>query len=210
MKISGLYLVTPNFNKTRNFYETIDRALSGGVDILEYNDTVNDENVKKERGLKLKKIVSKYNKPLTVYEDINLMDEIDLDGVHFSHSDLSIDDAISFKKKYKNKVLGVSINCDANLAIEYKKAGVDYISFGLCHKSNTNKVANICTLEDINTISKIDITKFAVGGMNRDNIHELSKYNFNGIVVVSAIFLSIDPKKSAGEIKKELLKRNID
>ena len=54
-------------------------------------------------------------------------------------------------------------------------------------------------------MKKIDIKSVAIGGVNKDNAREIvSKYNFDGIAVVSAIMKDDNPRKATEELLKEV------
>ncbi len=179
--------------------------MKGGVDIVEYMDN-SKNNI--ETGKKIRELCNKYNKKLTVSNDIELMDKINADGIHFS-SDTSLNDIKKYRILYKDKIFGISVHCSKEIALKYQDY-VDYISTGLCYKSKSNKNAEVCCFDLLKNLDGIKIPVFAVGGINDKNIDELLKYNISGVVIVSYIMDSINPEETARKIKNKLLKYNIN
>lgn len=201
-KISGLYLVT--YNHDNNLLNKIENALKGGVDIVEYMDN-SENNI--ETGKKIRELCNKYNKKLTVFDDIELMDKINADGIHFG-SGTSLDDIKKYRILYKDKIFGISVHCSRKMALKYQDY-VDYISTGLCYKSKSNKTAEVCCFDLLKNLDGIKIPVFCVGGINDKNIDELLKYKISGVVIVSYIMDSINPEENARKIKDKLLKYNL-
>ncbi|KJE49559.1 MULTISPECIES: thiamine phosphate synthase [Acidiplasma] len=196
--ISGLYLVTYNYNKP-NLLNIIEDSLNGGVDIVEYMDT-SGKNI--DYGKKIRKLCDDYGKKLTVFNDISLMDNINADGIHFA-SNTEIEKIREYRSKYKNKIFGISVHCSREMALKYQDY-VDYISTGLCFKSESNKNAEICCLDLLKNMDGIHVPVFAVGGINDKNIDEILRYPVSGVVVVSYIMNSSNPKMAAKKLKEKL------
>jgi len=200
--ISGLYLVTYNYDN--DLLNKIENALKGGVDIVEYMDN-SENNI--ETGKKIRELCNKYNKKLTVFNNIELMDKINADGIHFG-SDTSLDDIKKYRILYKDKIFGISVHCSREMALKYQDY-VDYISTGLCYKSKSNKTADVCCFDLLKNLDGIKIPVFCVGGINDKNIDELLKYKISGVVIVSYIMDSINPEENARKIKDKLMEYNL-
>ncbi len=130
------------------------------------------------------------------------MDNINADGIHFA-SNTEIEKIREYRSKYKNKIFGISVHCSREMALKYQDY-VDYISTGLCFKSESNKNAEICCLDLLKNMDGIHVPVFAVGGINDKNIDEILRYPVSGVVVVSYIMNSSNPKMAAKKLKEKL------
>ncbi|KAA8922917.1 thiamine phosphate synthase [Thermoplasma sp.] len=199
-KLRGLYLVTEDY-RGNNFFDIIEEALAGGVDILQYRDKTNGRDVRIEVARKIKRICSRYDIPFFIDDDVILAMEIGSDGVHIGKDDMPLPEA----RKIFQGLIGYSTYGDREMAVFAEKNGADYVAFGPFFHTDTKKdagVYNIKVLENIH--SHVSIPVFVIGGINQSNVRAFSGYGIDGIAVVSAIFSAKDPEKAARELKHEL------
>ena len=193
MSLGGLYLVTPDYNGPQ-ILDATERALKSGINILQYRDKKSSFRQKMEIGKKLKNMCNEYGTPFIVDDDPVLMDILDADGVHIGKDDIPFD---YIKSRFPGKIIGVSTYGSLEDALEYQKLGADYVAFGSFFSTKTKEDATMCNIDVLNSVGKINIPVFVIGGINRGNIDVLMKYKISGIAVVSAIY-------SASNIESEV------
>jgi thiamine-phosphate pyrophosphorylase len=97
-----------------------------------------------------------------------------------------------------SKLIGLSCHNQVN-AIMAQENGADFITFGPVYytpsKANYGKPVGVELLETVTHL--LDIPVFALGGIKRDNIHEVIAAEAAGIALVSAIIASDDPRSEA-------------
>ena len=194
----SLYLVTDKSDDVEKFLNTIEEAIKGGVTVVQIREKTAETLDFYNLALKVKEITSKYDVPLIINDRVDVALAIDADGVHVGQSDMPCD--VTRKLIGADKILGVS----AATIEEAKKAqndGADYIGTGAVFPTSTKDDAPKITKQDLKEIvESIDIPVVAIGGISKDNAHELIDTGIAGLSVVSAIMSSDNPKKSSEEL----------
>lgn len=194
----SLYLVTDKSDDVEKFLNTIEEAIKGGVTVVQIREKTAETLDFYNLALKVKEITSKYDVPLIINDRVDVALAIDADGVHVGQSDMPCD--VTRKLIGADKILGVS----AATIDEAKKAqndGADYIGTGAVFPTSTKDDAPKITKQDLKEIvESIDIPVVAIGGISKDNAHELIDTGIAGLSVVSAIMSSDNPKKSSEEL----------
>jgi thiamine-phosphate pyrophosphorylase/hydroxymethylpyrimidine kinase/phosphomethylpyrimidine kinase/thiamine-phosphate diphosphorylase len=105
-----------------------------------------------------------------------------------------------------DKILGVSAQT-VEQAIAACRDGADYLGVGAVFPTGTKTDAVEVPLDTLKAITAaVDIPVVAIGGINADNIAELSGTGIAGAAVVSAIFAQDDIKKAAANLRQLMVK----
>lgn len=202
----SLYLVTNNSEDEEKFLNIIEESLKGGVSVVQLREKKAETLDFYNLALKVKEITQKYNVPLIINDRIDIALAIDAEGVHIGQSDIPAQ--IARLLIGKDKILGVSA---ANIK-EAKKAqrdSADYIGVGAVYPTNTKDDATSVSKKELKEIVKsVDIPAVAIGGITRENAHELNDCGIDGISVVSAIMNSQNPKTASENLLKEFKAKN--
>ena len=199
MRYSGLYLVTPDYSPGR-FYDIVESAIAGGVDILQYRDKSNPKPLRLEVANKLRSICRSSGIPFIVNDDPDVALDSAADGIHVGKDDVSYQEA---RKAFRNGVVGVSVYGDVEMAVEYENLGADYVSFGPFFPTPSKKDV---TIYDISVLRqahrRLKVPVFVIGGISEGNLSKVMDYGVDGVAVISAIFNSNDPESTARKLKK--------
>ena len=164
---------------SRDFYETIENALKGGVTILQLREKELSESQLVEEAVKVKDICRRYNVPLIINDNYSAALKAGADGVHVGIEDTPVTE--------------IRRICGKNFII-----GADYLGVGAVFpsptKTNAIRIDN-AQLRDI--CSSVSIPAVAIGGITLENASTLTGSGICGIAVVSALFGSGDTKRSA-------------
>lgn len=195
-----LYAITDrSWLNGRTLLEQVEETLKGGTTILQIREKDLDEASFKEEALQIKALCQKYNVPLIINDNVMLAKDIDADGVHIGQDDLALERARHILGP--DKIIGVSAH---NLE-EAKKAyenGADYLGVGAMFSTNTKQDAtdvSFATLREICTL--VDLPVVAIGGINQENIIQLTGSGIDGVAIISAIFASDDIEKATQQLK---------
>lgn len=195
-----LYAITDrSWLNGRTLLEQVEETLKGGTTILQIREKDLDEASFKEEALQIKALCQKYNVPLIINDNVLLAKDIDADGVHIGQDDLALESARQILGP--DKIIGVSAH---NLE-EAKKAyenGADYLGVGAMFSTNTKQDAtdvSFATLREICTL--VDLPVVAIGGINQENIIQLTGSGIDGVAIISAIFASDDIEKATQQLK---------
>lgn len=181
-----LYLVTDNeILKGRDFYTEIEKAILGGVTMVQLREKDTSGSEFLEKAIKLRELTYKYNVKFIINDRVDIAILCNADGVHVGQSDIPCKEVR--KLVGYNKIIGVS----ARTLVEAKKAkqdGADYIGVGAMFTTNTKldaQAVNLDTLIEIN--GKVDLPIVAIGGITIDNMDILKDVGINNFAVVSDI-----------------------
>lgn len=148
----------------------------------------------------IKKVTDKYNVPFVINDNIEVALKVNADGVHVGQTDMAAKDVR--KLIGDDKILGVSTQ-----TLEQSKSaeasGADYVGVGAVFSTSTKLNAENVPFETLSDIcNNISIPVVAIGGISKDNIHELKGSGIEGVAVVSAIFAQPDIYKATANLRK--------
>ena len=204
-KAMQLYLVTDrHWLKAHSLYEDVEAAINGGVTCVQLREKHLNHQLFVQEAKELKELCNQNQIPLIINDDVEVMLEVDADGIHVGQSDMQAQDVR--KLIGSDKVLGVSVQT-VEQAITAQNAGADYLGVGAVFPTKDDAIeVDLATLQDI--CQHVDIPIVAIGGINQENLLQLKGSGIDGIAVVSAIMAAediIEVTKQLKEKTKELL-----
>ena len=199
----SVYLVTDQFDFSEDeFLKIIEESILGGATIVQIREKDSETLDFLKLARKVKEITDKYDVPLIINDRLDIALAVDAAGVHVGQDDMPCD--IVRRLLGEDKLIGVSAHNYAE-AIKAKEDGADYLGVGAFQPTATKKNADVIDIDELEKMKEIDIKSVAIGGVNKENAREIvSKYNFDGIAIVSAIMKSDDPRKATEELLKEV------
>lgn len=196
-----LYAVTDQswLKEGETLLDVVKEALKNGATFLQIREKDLSEAEFEVEANKLQDICKEYQVPYVVNDNVEIALKIGADGVHVGQSDIKGRDIKAMIGE--GKILGISAGT-VEEAIAAEKAGADYIGVGAVFGTSTKKNARNMTMDRLKEIVEaVNIPVVAIGGINSQNISELSGSKVDGVAVVSAIFAAENP----GEATKDLL-----
>lgn len=189
----------------RDFYETVEKALKGGVTILQLREKNLTEEELVCEAVKIKEICRKYNVPLIINDNYSAALKAGADGVH-----VGIEDAPVAKIREicgKDFIIGATAKT-VEQARKAERDGADYLGVGAVFPSPTKTNAIRITNEQLREIcSSVKIPAVAIGGITGENAESLAGSGICGIAVVSSLFGADDVEEAAGVLAEK--SRNI-
>lgn len=199
-KISGLYLVVSPILPLENLLSATEKALDGGVDILQFSAGKENEELH-VLARTLADLAKKHGVPFLVNNFLKLAKEVGADGVHLDKFDISPAEVRDFLGE--KSIVGYTVNVDLEKVEWAEQAGADYVSFCSIFHQCTGGQCPIVPLETVKkTVASADISVFAAGGINLDNVFSVLETGVDGIVVTSAILKSENPEQTAKNFKQ--------
>lgn len=182
-----LYAVTDrHWLGDRTLYEVVKESLDGGATFIQIREKNLDREAFVEEAKALKKLCAEYNVPFMVNDDVDIVLEIDADGVHVGQSDMEAGDVRA--KLGPDKIIGVSAQT-VEQALLAEKHGADYLGVGAVFPTGSKDDAVEVSHETLKDICKaVKIPVIAIGGITVDNTPVLSGTGIVGIAVISAIY----------------------
>jgi thiamine-phosphate pyrophosphorylase len=201
-----LYLVLSEQNCVyQNFIDVAEQAISGGVDIVQLREKNTTTATFIEKALHLQDVLSKYNVPLIINDNLEVAQKISAFGIHVGNNDTK---PSYIRSAWKNcKSIGYSIEYLEQLQNEESKLS-DCLAispvFTTTTKTDTVTEWGLDGIRKIRNLS--DKPLIAIGNMNVQNAYDVINAGADCIAVVSAICGSKDPMKAAFEIKNQIEK----
>lgn len=198
----NLYLVTDAPGKCRfGMLETVERAVAGGVTIVQYRSTNPDAGTCWAEAKPLADFLRSRGITFIVNNRVDLALALDADGVHVGQRDLPVPQ--TRRLIGPEKILGLSVSNRAQLdAVD--PALVDYLGIGpvfpTISKSDAAPETGIENLAKLATLSPLPVV--AIGGLNVERSRAVrATGTVAGIAVVSAICGAEDPEAAARELR---------
>lgn len=193
-----LYLVTDEAAKCRHsLLETVQRAVDGGVTIVQYRSTNPDAGTCYREALPIRDFLASRGVPFIVNNRIDLALALDADGVHIGQRDLPVPAVRAMIGP--DRILGFSVsNADQLRAVD--AALVDYLGMGpvfpTISKLNAPPVLGVDGFAALASQSPLPVV--AIGGLDAERARLVRATGAaSGIAVVSAICGAEDPEAAA-------------
>lgn len=194
-----LYLVTnsDSFNREDEFLDAVASALKGGVDIVQLREKNMTANKIISLGKKIKLLCAEYNAIFIVNDRVDIAYVLEADGVHLGQDDMDISSAR--KILGHNAIIGISTHAPEQ-ARKAVNEGADYIGMGPVFSTPTKPGRDAVGLDYVKWVSEnISIPAFAIGGINLENVKEVTAHGAKRIAVVRAIMNNKNPERCAKE-----------
>jgi thiamine-phosphate diphosphorylase / hydroxyethylthiazole kinase len=211
----SLYLVTdstPALLGTKDLVDVVEKALAGGVGIVQYREKHADTRVMIDVASKLHAVTRKYKVPLLINDRLDVCQAVGAEGVHIGQDDMDITQA--------REILGSGaiIGVTASSPQEAERAlanGADYLGIGTTFatptKTDTKHIIGTRGLQQIlsqcDTGTRKSVPCVAIGSINASNVQRVLHQSadgtnrLNGVAVVSAVVAAADPKEAAGNLR---------
>jgi len=164
----------------------VEEAILGGATMIQLREKCLDEDSFIELALRVKAVTTARGVPLIVNDNLAVALAAGTDGLHIGQSDC--DPSLARKSLPAGRLLGISVQT-VRQAIAAEQAGADYLGVGAVFPTGTKTDAETVSLAVLKEIcGTVAIPVVAIGGIDGENIIELSGSGIAGIAVVSALF----------------------
>lgn len=197
-----LYAITDGLdNSTEQLLSKAEKALAGGVTMLQLRDKKEDTEYRVKRATELVRLCHRYGVPLIINDDPEAAIQSGADGVHVGAHDMTVPE---IRRRYGNDLI---VGATAKTVEQAKKAcldGADYLGVGAVFPSPTKTDAIRVTKDLLALICRTsDIPCVAIGGITEENMPELRGAGMKGFAVVSAIFGQEDIFNAARRLREK-------
>ena len=170
----------------RTLAEAVEEALAGGATMIQLREKELTGPALEAEARAVQKVCAAYGVPFIVNDDVELAARIGADGVHVGQTDMAAAAARSILGP--EKIVGVTAKT-VEQARAAAAAGADYLGSGAVFGSATKKDAKPMSPAQFAEIcSSVDIPVVAIGGINSENMEELTGCGMAGFAIVSGIF----------------------
>lgn len=187
IKNNSLYLVTgTEYSNGRDTVEVAEKAIAGGVDILQMREKKMSPSELSSLGSSLRKLCSENNVTFIVNDDPLLAKELPADGVHLGQEDL-----LKYPPEKTREIIGADkiIGISTHSVEQFRAAcgsDCDYIAFGpIFHTLTKDYAIGAGDIEEILKLATKPV--IFIGGINADNISSVLDAGAKNIAVIRAI-----------------------
>jgi thiamine-phosphate pyrophosphorylase len=185
----GLYAITPDISDTSLLLDKVEKALIGGIALLQYRDKISTASERTFRAKAIHTLCLRYRVPLIINDDPELALACEAEGVHLGQTDGSIQHARALLGN--SAMIGITCHHNIALAITAEQQGADYVAFGRFFNSSTKPGTPLATIDTlINAKRNICIPIVAIGGITVDNVRPIISAGASFTAVVDGLFSS--------------------
>ena len=199
-----LYAVTDrHWLNGETLYSQVEKVLKGGATFIQLREKNLDEDTFLEEAIEIQKLCKSYHVPFVINDNVDIALKMNADGVHVGQSDM---EALDVRKKLgPDKIIGVSAQT-VEQALLAQKHGADYLGVGAVFPTGSKADAEDVSHETLKAICEaVDIPVIAIGGITKENVHELKDSGICGIAVISALFAQKDIEQATKDLKVRTL-----
>lgn len=185
--LSKLYFITQPLEKKSNI-ELVENVCNAGIKLIQLRIKNRSLDYIYNEAYEIKKICEKFNSKFILNDYIDIVKELNIDGVHLGKNDFPIEKAREIL--HSKSIIGGTAN-NYNDIIRLAKSKVDYIGLGPYKFTNTKQnLSPILGLNGYKNIIKnnsINIPIYAIGGIKIEDISSLMKTGIYGVALSSTI-----------------------
>lgn len=202
-KYLTLYAVTDrSWLHGETLYSQVEKAIQGGVTFVQLREKKLDEVFFIQEAKEIKALCKQYNVPFVINDNVQVALAIDADGVHVGQHDMET--GALRKKLGPSKIIGVSVHT-VEQAILAEQRGANYIGVGAVFPTASKDDAEHVNYDLLKAIcSAVHIPVIAIGGINKDNIGQLSGSGICGIAAIREFFSKKDITAATKELNQSI------
>jgi thiamine-phosphate pyrophosphorylase len=190
--LSGLYIILdPSVCPARPLTEVLTAAAEAGASIFQYRNKTASMKEAYVEALALRQAAAKAGVLFIVNDRCDLALAVDADGVHLGQGDLPLD--LARKVMGQDKLIGISTH-NPDQVREATAGKPDYLGFGPIFKPGSKQdhdpVVGLAGLRAMRPLTSLPV--FAIGGIQVDQVGEVTRCGANGVAVISAIIKAPD------------------
>ena len=199
-----LYLITDRtLTQGRDLCAIVEQSLNGRARAIQLREKDLGGKELFELADKISVLCQRYNAQLFINDRIDVALAVDAAGVQLGKTSLPIDTARALLGEEK------SIGYSAHSLEEAKTAerhGADFVLFGPVHmtpsKAAFGAPQGLAALKE--TVAKLDVPVYAIGGINSENLAETMRTGVRGVALISAVMSAENPTAATGTILTKL------
>ena len=190
-----LYVLIDGRRSMEEFEQFAQSLIDAGVHMLQLRDKRLDDRQLLERARRLRELTGRSETLFIMNDRADLAALSRADGVHVGQEELSVKDARTIVGP--DALVGVSTH-SIERARQAVLDGAGYIGVGPTFPSDTKQFKQFPGLGLLRAVSaEIRLPAFAIGGITRENLHEVLSAGFSRVALGGTITTSRDPAAEA-------------
>jgi thiamine-phosphate pyrophosphorylase len=186
LNMKGVYVITDSALLQGRLVASVEAALQGGAQIVQYRDKSNTPQQRLIEAQQLNILCQSYNVPLIINDDLELAAQLGV-GVHLGQQDGSI--TLARQRLGAKAIIGATCHNSLEFAQQAAQQGASYLAFGAFYPSSTKPLAQLAQLDTLTQAKHLfNLPVVAIGGITLDNAMPLINAGANYVAVISDIF----------------------
>ena len=192
-RMPGLYVILDRqFLVGRDEVDIARQIIEGGARVIQLRDKQSKKRDLLLIAQKLKELCSQADVLFIINDYLDLAIAVDADGLHIGQEDLPL--PVVRRELPVDKIVGCSVTTLVQ-ATKAQNEGADYIAVGSIFPTTTKKGATVVGVDILKEIKRTVLTPLvAIGGINQNNVGEVTAAGADAIAVISAILGEEDVK----------------
>ncbi|OGW88749.1 MAG: thiamine-phosphate diphosphorylase [Omnitrophica bacterium RIFCSPLOWO2_01_FULL_50_24] len=204
LKNFRVYAITDLNTPSESVIGQMERALLGGVDIIQLRSKSLSDLALIRLGQKMRRVTRRLKKLFLVNDRVDLMQILDADGIHLGQEDIPISAARRLIGN-RNKIIGRSTH-SLDQARRAEREGADYIAFGPLFATPTKPTYRPVGLQKIRSVLRaVRVPVVCIGGIDCENVNRVVESGATRVAVVRAVFGARDPYQAARTLRKAVV-----
>jgi thiamine-phosphate pyrophosphorylase len=199
VSLRGLYAITPEGLESALVYEKVQRALEGGLALLQYRNKRLSKDARLQEATRIAVLARGYGVPFIVNDDVGLALQAGAQGAHLGREDGELGAA---RERLPGKLLGASCYDSLELAKRAVAQGADYVAFGSVFASVTKPDAVRAPLSLFGAARSLGVPLCAIGGITLANAEQAIQAGADLLAVISDLFDAADVTARARQFGK--------
>lgn len=197
-RLRGIYGILPAGLETEALLLQAERALAGGVRILQLRDKKRGYRRALKRAGALRELTRSCGALLIVNDSVQLAMDCEADGVHLGRDD-AVPGAAQLSRIRKKMLVGITCRADTAFAGSVLAAGADYISFGAIWRSDSKPEVPAIGLPGLARARLMfpEANICAIGGITAANVATVRTAGADCAAVISGLFAGADTETEA-------------
>ena len=188
----GIYLITEHERLAFADMFAITQAVIGSISALQYRNKSTDYKLKRAQATELQKLCSDHQVPFIINDNIDLVIDLNCDGVHLGRADT---DCVEARRRLgQQRLIGVSCYNEITRADQAVANGASYTAFGALFPTSTKANTVLASTDLIRQAKqRYTVPVVAIGGITTANCAAAIDAGADLLAVVSSVYLADDP-----------------
>ena len=182
--------------------DVLKAAFRGGTRMFQLRHKGVGERVLFHEAQELSRVAHELGALFIVNDSVSVALSTGADGVHLGENDLPIHAARKICPD--DFIIGASAG-SLERALQAEKEGASYVGYGAIFPTTTKEKPCPGSLDELVKINKVlNVPVFAIGGINEENVVEVTRVGVKRICVASAVIKSENPELTAKKLLEAL------
>lgn len=198
-RIKGLYvIVDAGVVGERDIVAVTHAVLTGGASTIQFRDKLSDKGDVLSIARDMRQLCNSFGATFIVNDHIDLAIASGADGVHLGQHDLPVPEARDMLGP--KRIIGTS-NALFDEAMLSVSQGADYVAVGTIFPTKTKENTRPAGLDMLRQVkASVNVPVVAIGGINKNNVTEVTSVGADALCVISAVVAALDPAEAARDI----------